>query len=90
MNLVGLGPWYVCRPLTQCMTDGRTHLAIAPSADWITPTADRPAWAGTRIAAEHLASIHGGDAVPTRWVDIRILRRDWRKQQLKTIHAIKP
>ena len=37
MNCIAIGPWYVCRKLTACMADGKTHLAITGQG-WVTRT----------------------------------------------------
>jgi len=86
-DLIGLGPWYVCRKLTACIADGKTHLA--PSGEWVTKTAPVAPWSGTRAAAILLASRHGGDAVPSQWVDIRAIRRDWREKQSNQIASLR-
>lgn len=84
MNCIGVGPWYVCRKLTACMTDGKTHLAITGHG-WVTRTGPVAPWSGRHAEAVRLAATHGGDPVPTKWVDIRHLRRDWRQKE--TINA---
>jgi hypothetical protein len=77
-QLIPQGPWYVCRPLVECFKDGRTHLAHNPSDGWVEINGENPAWCGSHAQAVEIARTHGGAAVPARWVDIRILRRDWR------------
>ncbi len=88
-QLIPQGPWYVCRPLTECFTDGRTHLAKNPVDGWIAINGEHPAWHGTHAQAVELAHTHGGSAVPSSWVDIRLTRHDWSKQQADAVHTLK-
>lgn len=88
-QLIPQGPWYVCRPISQCFEDGRTHLALNPAIGWIAINGENPAWYGSYEQAAELAKQHGGNAVPRGWVDVRFTRTDWKATETGIVHSLK-
>lgn len=81
MNLIPVGPWYVVQPLTRCVETGQTHLSLRGSlAHWVGTGEKWTAWSGTEREAREYASLYGGEAVPTKHIDPRTERRDWRER----------
>lgn len=88
-QLIPQGPWYVCRPIAQCIEDGRTHLARNPADGWIAINGQDPAWFGSHQLALELAKQHGGNAVPAGWVDVRFSPREWKDTETGIVHSLK-
>lgn len=83
MNLIPVGPWYVVPPLTQC-SEKKTHLSLRGTiAHWVGEGEKWAAWSGTEREARENARLYGGEAVPTKWIDPRTERRDWRENPRK-------